>query len=374
MAKIKAEEFDIELAMKTKSQILINYVKILNVNISFFTIWKIYDEITYLEELTKVSINKLCKIFKVSKSGYYSYLKNGDIVKKRNGYIANLIMEYEDVGFDAAGIKATTAYLRSLSNYPELSNISERRVGSIMRDYEIISEDFRNEKDQLILKGANIKYNISKSAPPAKPDMLNRKFCKFTKPCIAWCIDITEIKTKEGKLYMCAIVDLCGRYLVGYSVRSDLTLRIVKEAINSTLDNARQIMNLDHEPIYIHSDRGIQFRSKKIQKFYRENLLMSSMSQPYTPEDNGCIEAFFSNLKCECLYKYNLSTKDLTKKLIKDYVRFYNNIRVHRSIGIPPFMFWLSAANGNKVPEIRKWAIEKERIKYSGVSQEQCLA
>lgn len=317
--------------------------------------------ISFLDIITDVDISVLCKIFSVSRSGYYHFKKYGDVVKQKNKYVADLILQYEDAALGSAGVKAIQIYLRNQDEYPELKNISEARIKRIMNWYEIIPEDFRDAKSQIMLDVLG-KYPASKGLKE-KPNLLSRNFSPFVEPCTAWCIDITEIKTDEGKLYMCAVIDLCGRYLLGYSTAKDMKRHMVFEAINRALVRARKYVNFSEKPCIFHSDRGAQFRSSKIQKFLKNNNLNSSMSKPFTSNDNACVESFFANLKCEYLYRFHLETMDQARGLVLRYVNFYNEIRIHQSTGLTPFEFWLDVAEGRSLEELMEYYFRFDGIK-----------
>ena len=277
-------------------------------------------------------------------------MKYGDVVKQKNKYVADLILEYEKAALGSAGVKAIQAHFREQDDYPELKTISEARIKRIMKWYEIIPEDLRDAK-------ARIMSDVLGKYPAAfglkeKPNLLGRRFSPFVEPCTAWCVDITEIKTDECKLYMCAVLDLCGRYLLGHSVAEDMKRHMVTEAINKALVHARQYKAFSEEPCIFHSDRGAQFRTSKIQRLLKKNNLESSMSKPFTSNDNACVESFFANLKCEYLYRFQLENMEKTKGLIMRYVNFYNDIRIHQGTGRAPFDFWLDVVEGKSPYEL----------------------
>ncbi|MDG4791741.1 DDE-type integrase/transposase/recombinase [Micromonospora sp. WMMD1102] len=69
---------------------------------------------------------------------------------------------------------------------------------------------------------------------PAAPDLVKRAFTAPA-PDIAWCGDMTEIRTDEGKLYLATVIDLYSRRILGYAMdhRHDAGL-VVAEATFST--------------------------------------------------------------------------------------------------------------------------------------------
>lgn len=349
MAKLK-NKIDIRLAKSTGDLVLVRYVQKYYNHGDCVSVADAHRMISFLELITDADVLLLCRIFSVSRSGYYHFKKFGDVVKQKNKYIADLILEYEESALGSAGVKAIQAHFQEQNDYPELKKISEARIKRIMNWFEIIPEEFRDAKTRLmsdVLGKYPAAYGLK-----VRPNLLERNFSPFVEPCTAWCIDITEIKTGEGKLYMCAVIDLCGRYLVGYSASKDMKRHMVFAAINRALVNARKYKDFSEKPCIFHSDRGAQFRTSKVQKFLKKNNLKSSMSRPYTSNDNACVESFFANLKCEYLYRFKLDTMDQARGLIMRYVHFYNDIRIHQSTGHAPFDFWLAAVEEKSMNEL----------------------
>ena len=156
------------------------------------------------------------------------------------------------------------------------------------------------------------------------------------------------MKIEEGKLYLCAVMDLCGRLIVGYSFGSRMSNRLVQSALESARLFAKKYDKLPENAILIHSDRGMQFRSGNHIQYLSENNMRPSMSKAYCPNDNACIESFFASLKCEYLYRFNLPSTDIARKLANRYITFYNTVRVHQTIMDVPIDYWIRG--GERVP------------------------
>lgn len=355
MAKVK-NPVDITLAKSTGNMVLVQYVRDNAINYDCLSVSDAHRMIAFLEHVVDVDVLILCKIFGVSRSGYYYFKKNGDTIKKKNEYIAKLILQYEGPSLGASGVLAVRTYLRSLEEYPELRNISSERIRRIMNWFEIIPEDFREKKVKVLIDAMG-KYKPHPELT-AKDDKLNRCFSAFILPGKKWCVDITEINTGEGKLYLCAIVDLCGRYIVAHSTSRDLKTTFVKQAINRAKVNASKYIEFGEELCIFHSDRGAQFRADDVQSYMESNNLSSSMSNPYKSNDNACIESFFANLKCEYLYRFDLDTISVARTMIERYIHYYNKIRVHESIGMPPFRFWRQATDFDALENLHRHYVE----------------
>ncbi|RLV47049.1 IS3 family transposase, partial [Nocardioides mangrovicus] len=96
---------------------------------------------------------------------------------------------------------------------------------------------------------------------PAHDDLVRRQF-RADAPNKVWLTDLTEHRTKEGKLYLCAIKDLWSNRIVGYSISDRMTSQIAVNALESAV--ARRDGQV--AGCVLHSDRGGQFRARKLQQ------------------------------------------------------------------------------------------------------------
>jgi len=167
-------------------------------------------------------------------------------------------------------------------------------------------------------------------------NLLNRDF-DASLPNQKWCIDITQFHADGKKLYMCAIIDLYDRSIVGHSISDRENMSLVKKSLKQALKSRADSEEL---PVILHSDQGLIFSTREQQAFLARNNIQPSMSQPGTPCDNAVIESFFSCLKCECLrLAPRLRAREM-KSLIERYIIFYNCYRIrfyNKSLQCPPF-------------------------------------
>ncbi|WP_336644616.1 IS3 family transposase [Microbacterium sp. USHLN186] len=120
-----------------------------------------------------------------------------------------------------------------------------------------------------------------------------------------WLTDITEHKTAEGKLYLCAIKDVYSGRIVGYSIDSRMKSRLAVQA----LENAVQVRG-DVAGCVVHSDRGSQFRSRKFRRALTRHRMVGSMGRVGSSGDNAAMESFFALLQKNVLDRRSWSTRD----------------------------------------------------------------
>src|SRR5699024_11384895 len=100
---------------------------------------------------------------------------------------------------------------------------------------------------------------------------------------------ITEPRTDEGKLYLCAIKDVFSGRIVGYSISDRMKARLAVNALDNAMSRRR-----DAAGCIVHSDRGFQFRSRKFVHALNRHHLIGSMEQAGDAGDNAAIESICS--------------------------------------------------------------------------------
>ena len=88
------------------------------------------------------------------------------------------------------------------------------------------------------------------------------------------------------------------------------------------------------EGLIFHSDRGVQYRSRKHRACLDQNGIQGSMSQKGCPYDNACAESFFATLKKEWIYRHSYASLEEVDSSLFEYIElFYNRKRMHTSLG-----------------------------------------
>lgn len=150
-----------------------------------------------------------------------------------------------------------------------------------------------------------------------------------TGPNQLWLTDITEHWTDEGKLYMCAVKDVYGNKIVGYSIGPRMKARLAVQA----LENAVQ-MRGDVAGCVVHSDRGSQFRSRKFLRALTRHRLVGSMGRVGAAGDNAAMESFFALLQKNVLNRQRWASRDQLRIAIVTWVeRTYHRRRKQASLG-----------------------------------------
>jgi len=125
-----------------------------------------------------------------------------------------------------------------------------------------------------------------------------------TSPNELWLTDITEHKTAEGKLYLCAIKDAFSGKIVGYSIDSRMKSRLVVRAIENAVAMRGNVAGC-----VVHSDRGSQFRSRKVLRDLARYGLVGSMGPVGAAGDNAAMESSFALLQKNVLDRRRWATR-----------------------------------------------------------------
>ena len=252
----------------------------------------------------------LCRVMGVSRSGYYSYLKG-----------LNKPIQAEQIKLDAA---VKDIFKEAHGNY------GSRRISEalVKREFSVGRHQARSLMKKLgltVISPKRFKATTdSKHKYPVAPNVLNREF-NVTRPNSAWVVDITYIWTKEGWLYLAAVLDLYSRRIVGWAIEKRMTADLTLEALRMAWWSRRPGKGLIH-----HSDRGSQYASHEYQRELTNYGMICSMSRKGNCWDNAVMERFFRSLKSERVDHKVYSTREEARVDIIDYiVMFYNSTRLH---------------------------------------------
>lgn len=232
----------------------------------------------------KYSISEMCRFFKVSRSGYYSYVSRMDIPAK-NLPLAEKIQECQERCGRTYGYRRVHIWLERNGIHR-----NPKTVLRVMQKYGLLSvirrKKYRNYEEYLH------KY----------PNSLNRDF-NADRPNQKWVTDISYIHTKQGALYLSIIRDLYDNSIVAYKTGTEQNINLVL----STIKEAKKKEKVTAE-LQLHSDQGFQYTSHGYFKLTQSYGITPSMSSRGNPYDNAMAENFFSILKTECIYRTKLKT------------------------------------------------------------------
>ena len=268
------------------------------------------------------SVSVMCKFFKVSRSGYYDFVKRLG-TPEHDTELAQKIKECQIKADNTYGYRRVWRWLRD-------RNIQRnpKTVLRIMKKYGLLSEIRRRRK------WVNLGQQVHKYE-----NLLARQF-RADRPNSKWVTDISYIKTKEGVLYLSMIRDLYDNSIVAYKTASQQTVSLVLDTIRLAMKKEKKRVAAE---LQLHSDQGFQYTSHGYFKLTQSYGITPSMSRKGNPYDNAMAENFFSILKTECIYRHKPKTFIEANELIDRYIHFYNYERIQNKTGVAPLMLRHSA-------------------------------
>jgi putative transposase len=170
--------------------------------------------------------------------------------------------------------------------------------------------------------------NGKKPGPPVHDDLVERDFTA-TGPNQLWLADITEHRTAEGKLYVCAVKDVYSNRIVGYSIDSRMKSRLAVAALNHAVARRGDVAGC-----VLHTDRGSQFRSRKFVHALNRHDMVGSMGRVGAAGDNAAMESFFSLLQKNVLNRRVWNTREELRIAIVTWIeRTYHRRRRQATLG-----------------------------------------
>jgi len=267
-----------------------------------------------LELSLKNPVSLLCQFAKVSRSGYYKWLKRKDIVtskQRENENIKNLIVEVYEESNGTYGYPRITAAVRQDYNLI----VNHKRIYRLMKEMKMQAKI--RKKRQKYRKGSERKV---------VPNVLDRNFTA-KRQNEKWVTDITYIMFNNQRLYLSVICDLWNKEIIAYKISPKNNLELVLE----TLEEAKKKRNVTEKTL-LHSDQGFQYTSPTYHEAVKLNGITQSMSRKANCLDNACVENFFSHLKTECIYLRNFEKPEEVIQEVEKYIYRYNHRRIQKKL------------------------------------------
>lgn len=259
----------------------------------------------------RAPVGVACRVLGFSEQAYYQWLRT--LVSAREAEEQHLIEVLRHLHEDdpEGGYRVLADDLADLGY-----RVSERRVWRLCRAAGI----------RLTITTRKRRYR--KAGPPVHDDLVQRD-STAERPNQLWLTDITEHRTGEGKLYLCAVTDVFNNKIVGYSIDSRMKARLAVDALEMAVAHRGSPAG-----VVVHSDRGSQFRSKKFVKALERHKLLGSMGRVGACGDNAAMESFFSLLQKNVLDRHPWITRQQLRLALVHWIEaIYHRKRRQRRLG-----------------------------------------
>jgi putative transposase len=260
------------------------------------------------------SIVMLCRVLRVSCSGYHAWRKREPSARARaDAELTDRIRTIHEQSRQTYGAPRIQAELAAAG-----MRCGTKRVARLMRSAGIVGCHRRR----------HVVTTVREPSAPSAPDHLERQFVAET-PNTKWTADITHIPTWAGFLYLAVVLDVFSRRIVGWAMADHLRTELVLSALEMALWNRRPAPGVIH-----HSDHGCQYTSIAFGNRCQEAGVVPSLGSRGDCFDNAITESWFASLECELLDRSTFRTHSQARTAIFEYIEaFYNTHRRHSALG-----------------------------------------
>jgi transposase InsO family protein len=261
-----------------------------------------------------IPVTVSCRVLGLARQPFYRWLDSPITdTQLDEAYLTNAIFDAhrDDPEF---GYRFLADEVRHVDEH---AGVSDRIVWRICRDHQWWS-----------VFGKPKRSKASKLGTPSHDDLVQRDFTAVVANQL-WLSDITEHWTREGKLYVCAIKDVFSNRIVGWAIDERMKARLVVAAIEMAVARRGDVAGC-----ILHSDRGSQFRARKVHRALARHGMVGSMGQAGSAGDNAAMESFFALLQKNVLDRRSWATRDdLRIEIITWIERTYHRRRRQARLG-----------------------------------------
>lgn len=193
--------------------------------------------------------------------------------------------------------------------------LSRRKISRIMKSRNLYSA----------YSVSKFKVHKGKTNESEVPNKLNRQFNEHPEYA-AVVSDLTYVRVNYKWNYICLLVDLFNREVIGYSAGVHKNAELVFDAFATVHTDLNRIQ-------VFHTDRGSEFKNQIIDEVLSTFHISRSLSLKGCPYDNAVAESTFKIFKSEFVYGRNFESLAKLKLELADYINWFNNFRIHSSLG-----------------------------------------
>jgi putative transposase len=267
-------------------------------------------------EKAEHSVPLMCRVLKVSTSGYYAFRVRPPSRRERNDDA--LTEHIHQIHHDCRGTYGVPRVHAQL--HAEGERVGNKRVGRLMRREGLEGAHRRRKKTP--------RTTCRDPRAVAAEDLVKRDFTPQASNRL-WVADISYVPTWEGFDYLAFVLDAYSRRCVGWAMASHLRSELVSDALEMALGRRDTAAGLIH-----HSDRGSQYTSLAFGARLTEAGVVPSMSSVADPYDNAVAESFVASLKRELVDRFSWPSRESVRSACFEFIEvFYNRRRLHSALG-----------------------------------------
>ncbi len=262
----------------------------------------------------------MCALYRVTRGGFYAWQSRQP--SERTNQDARLTERIRQVHQQSRGNYGSPRVARQLRC--EGVPVGRRRVARLMRSAQLQGRSARQYHRSMLRQRA-----FFASVPNQQRTQV------VLAPNQVWVGDVTYLKVARQWRYLAVVMDRYSRRILGWSVSRRRDAALTCTALRLSVRNRQPGPRL-----MFHSDRGIEYAAFE----YRDELarlgIIQSMNRPGKMNDNAHMESFFHSMKAEDLHGRRFDDDDQLRQVIRGYIAFYNQQRLHSALRyLPPAIF-----------------------------------
>lgn len=252
----------------------------------------------------------MCKFLGISRSLIYYKPKDKSEEKKKNAALENAVITEFRASKNNYGTRKLKVMLKRGGFI-----VSRRKIGRIMTKYSLVSS----------YTVKHFKVHKSKVNNEKTENLVKRKFGE-RKPLEVVVSDLTYVNVAGKWNYICLLLDISGREIIGYAAGKNKDANLVKMAFYSVESRLSDIE-------IFHTDRGSEFKNQVVDEIIEAFGIKRSLSKKGCPYDNAVAEATYKIIKTEFAFDKVFNSLEELEYLLFDFVNWFNTIRIHSSLG-----------------------------------------
>ena len=275
------------------------------------------------EHRGRFGVEFICQTLGVSASGYYQRARGERSAREiEDERLLAIIREIHQANFEAYGYRRTwKALLRAGEQ------VSRCQVQRLMRQAGIQGAKRRGKPWRTTVPDPN-------ATRPA--DLVCRDFTA-AEPDRLWVCDLPRLRCWDGVLYLAFVIDVFSRRVVGWQLATHMRTTLVLDALRMALTHRRPGADV---ALVVHSDAGSQYTSFDYTQELNDHDVLQSIGSVGDALDNALAESFVDSFKTELIRDRAWPTRTGLEFAIVEYLGWFNNDRLHSSLGdIPPVEF-----------------------------------
>ena len=252
----------------------------------------------------------MCRLYEVTRGGYYAWRTREP--SDRSEANQGLLKRIERVHAQSGETYGSPRIQRALC--AQGVRVSKNRVARLMRKHQIRARAAR------IYRPKSGVHRFFEAIPKQRLKALSMN------PNAVWVGDITYLKLGDNWRYLATVMDRCTRRVIGWSLGSKKNVRLTLQALDRAVHRCHPRPGL-----IFHSDRGTEYAGYVFRDRLAELGIVQSMNERMN--DNAYMESFYHSMKSDVIHGARIDNDDQLLQVIREYIRFYNERRLHSSIG-----------------------------------------